>query len=69
MPNLGNARRYTGPNGANNFITDNPEIELIRDINNRIIAIELTTKYNVLLTKTITRDGVGRVTDVSRWVR
>jgi len=69
MPNLRDARQYHGPNGPDNYISDNPLIALTRDVNDRIITITLTTILGVVLTKTITRDPAGLVTNVSRWTR
>lgn len=67
MPNLGDTRQYHGPNGPYNFISDNPLIALTRDGNNRVTVITLTTVSGTVLTKTITRDANGFITNVSRW--
>jgi len=69
MPNMGNTRTYHGPNGSNNYISDNPYIVLARDINNRVILITLTTVLGIAMTKTITRDVNGLVVNVGRWIR
>ncbi len=67
MPNLGTTRQYHGPNGPDNFISDNPLIALGRDVNDRVITVTLTTVLGVILTKTIARDVNGYVLNVSRW--
>jgi len=69
MPNLGNTRQYHGPNGPFNYISDNPLIALTRDVNDRVIQIDLTTVLGTALRKTITRDVNGNVTNVSRWFK
>ena len=69
MPNIGNARTYTGPYGPNNYISDNPYIVLARDVNDRVILITLTTALGIAMTKTITRDINGLVVNVGRWIR
>lgn len=67
MPTIGGVRKYHGPYGPNNFISDNPLIALARDVNNRITSITLTTVEGVALIKTITRTPAGIITNVSRW--
>ena len=69
MPNMGLQRKYHGPNGAWNYISDNPRLTLTRDVNDRVIVIDLYTIEGVNLRKTITRDVNGFVTNVSVWVR
>ena len=68
MPNLGAARAYHGPNGPDNYISDNPLIALTRDVNDRVTLVTLTTALGLVMTKIITRDVNGFVTDVGRWV-
>ena len=70
MPdNIGTARVFRGPNGPNNYISDNATIALTRDVNDRVILITLTTLQGVIMTKTITRDGAGNITAVGQWTR
>ena len=69
MPTIGTQRKQHGPNGPDNYISDNPQLTLTRDINDRITSVNLTTVEGVLLVKTITRAVGGLVTAVSRWVR
>ena len=69
MPNLGNARTYSGPNGADNFISDNPRLVLTRDVNDRVMVIDLYTVLGVHLRKTLTRNALGSVDNAGRWVR
>ena len=69
MPTIRDQRRYHGPNGPDNYITDNPSITLTRDVNDRITLITLLTVNGVTLTKTITRAVGGLITAVGTWVR
>lgn len=48
--------------------TDNPAVVLTRDGNDRITLITLTTIDSVVMTKTITRDGEGIITEVGKWI-
>ncbi len=69
MPGLQDARQYHGPNGPNNYISDNPRMVFTRNVNDCIIQIDLFTVLNVNLRKTITRDVNDNITNISRWVR
>lgn len=62
-------RKYHGPYGPFNYISDNAQIQLTRDINNRVTLITLTTVEGVVMTKTITRTPAGYITDAGRWIR
>lgn len=61
---------FSGPNGANNYLPDNPDVELTYDEDGNVETITLTGEVqgvSVSYVKTITyTDGV--VTAVSDWV-
>ena len=69
MPNLGDIRHYHGPNGPFNYISDNPRVTVTRDVNDRIVLLDLYPAMGGHIRKTITRDGAGLITAVSVWVR
>lgn len=67
MPGI--QRRFTGPNGYLNFIPDNGLILLTRDINNRIVRLDITGPHGEAYHRIINRDGAGRVANIQFWVQ
>lgn len=67
MPGI--RRTYSGPNGYLNFIPDNSHIVITRDVNNRIIRIDLDGPHGQAYHKIFTRDVNGRIAQVQFWVQ
>lgn len=64
-----NLRKYGGANGPWNFLPDNGRVVLTRDLDNRIIEIDIYLEDDVVthFHKVISRDGSGNITSVSEW--
>ena len=60
-------RKFSGPNGFNNFLPDNGEIVLTRDVNDNIVTIEIESPIGKIYTRTITRNPDGSVASISFW--
>ena len=62
---------FSGANGANNYLPDNPDVALTYDIDGNVETIVLTGTVQgeaVTYTKTFTY-AVGVLTTVSEWVQ
>ena len=67
MPNI--IRKFTGPNGPWNFIPDNSNIVLTRNVADNVTRIDLYGPNAEHFYKIITRDVGENVTDAGFWVQ
>jgi len=67
MPNV--RRRYSGPNGSDNFIPDNSHIVLTRNPANNVTRIDIYSPIGEHFYKIITRDITEAVIDTGFWIQ
>ena len=68
MPGI--RRTSSGPNGPWNFIPDNGNITLTRDVNNRVVLIQIDAPDGRQFQKTITRDPITfLISNAAFWIQ
>jgi len=67
MPGI--RRTSSGPHGVYNYLPDNGNITLTRDVNDRIVLITIDAPDGRQFTKTITRTVGGLITVAAYWVQ
>ena len=67
MPGI--IRQHSGANGVYNYLPDNGNITLTRDVNDRIVLITIDCPDGRQFQKTITRTAGGLISIAHYWVQ
>ena len=67
MPNI--RRKFSGPNGLNNYIPDNGLYTFTRNPAGNVIRIDVAGPATQAFHRIVTRNVAERVTDVGYWIQ